>query len=296
MPESLASWLALREPADVAARSARLTDAILDSLARHRTLRVLDLGTGTGSNVRYLADQIHVPQRWLLVDRDPAVLRELPPRIALWGASRGYVVGLDGNDLVVQSPDIDCRIETRVTDLGGPPDRRMFFGRHLVTASALLDLVSEAWLRALAACCRENGAAVLFALTYTGGSVCFPGEPEDDEIRDLLNRHQKMSDKGFGAAAGPDAFQAAVRSFAEIGYEVRHDASAWRLSPDAKPLQRLLIKGWADAALELEPGKATMIRDWLKRRLAHVEDGGSHIIVSHQDLAAWLPEDEAGGH
>ena len=32
-----------------------------------------------------------------------------------------------------------------------------------------------------------------------------------------------------------------------------------------------------------------MIRDWLGRRLAHVEAGRSRVIVGHEDLAAWLP-------
>ena len=294
MTDSLSSWLALREPADVASRSATLTRAIVDALSRHSSLRVLDLGTGTGSNVRYLADHIHVPQRWLLVDRDPTVLGEMPARMAEWGTSRGYTVvpdGNDGNDLVIRGPHMDCRVETCSADLGRLPDRRIFSGRHLVTASALLDLVSEHWLRDLAASCRESGAAGLFALTYTGSSVCSPAEPEDDEIRGLMNRHQRASDKGFGPAAGPDAFQSAIRSFAEAGYEVRHDASDWRLPPGAKTLQRLLVQGWAEAALEIAPGQAAMIRDWLKRRLAHVEAARSHIVVSHQDLAAWLPQE-----
>ena len=77
MADSLSNWLALREPADVVARSALLTHEIVDALGRHHPLSVLDLGAGTGSNVRYLAGRLPAPQRWLLVDRDP-------------GASRGH--------------------------------------------------------------------------------------------------------------------------------------------------------------------------------------------------------------
>ena len=31
-----------------------------------------------------------------------------------------------------------------------------------------------------------------------------------------------------------------------------------------------------------------MIRDWLGRRLAHIDAGRSRVTVGHDDLAAWL--------
>src|SRR3989442_11585584 len=82
MHETLSDWLALREPADVAARSAALTRAVVAKLPRDRPLRAVDLGTGTGSNVRYLAR--HLPsdeQQWLLVDHDSSLLAEAAARL-----------------------------------------------------------------------------------------------------------------------------------------------------------------------------------------------------------------------
>jgi hypothetical protein len=273
MADSLSNWLALREPADVAARSTALTEAVAGVLSADRPLRVLDLATGTGSNVRYLTGRLPDPQHWLVVDRDPVLLAEVPARMSAWANAGGSDLGA----------------ETRRVDLGALADADIFSGRHLVTASALLDLVSEAWLRTLAARCRESGAAALFALTYNGQFRCSPAEPEDDAIRELMNRHQK-TDKGLGGpAAGPDAAACAARCFAEAGYHVRRDASDWVLPPEARELQRQLIEGWADAAAEIAPEQSTVIHDWLARRLAHVESGSSRVIVCHEDLAAWLP-------
>ena len=68
-------WLALREPADADARSARLTRLVGGALP-HDLVHALDLGTGTGANVRYLADRLPVRQDWLLVDDDPRLIEE----------------------------------------------------------------------------------------------------------------------------------------------------------------------------------------------------------------------------
>jgi len=289
MTESLSDWLALREAADAAARSATLTRAAVDALSRHNRLDILDLGTGTGSNLRYLAGRLSAPQQWLLVDRDPALLAEAPARTSSWASANGYAVTIESDQFAIRGPHMDCCVTTRRLDLGRLADPQMFSRRHLVTASALLDLVSDAWLGALAARCRASGAAVLFALTYTGRSHCSPEEPEDDTIRDLMNRHQRGSDKGFGRAAGPEAVACAARHFAAAGYHVQRAASDWVLLPETRQLQRPLIRGWAEAAVEIAPGQAEMVASWLARRLAHVEAHRSRLIVGHEDLAAWLP-------
>ena len=262
--DSFLNWLALREPADIAARSATLTQAIIAALPRDRPLQILDLGTGTGSNVRYLSSRLPAPQRWLVVDQDPDLLAQASG----WSAN--------------------CHVDTLCRNLGSLEDPVLFSGRHLVTASALLDLVSNRWLHTLAAHCRTSGAAALFTLNYNGQSRCTPAEAEDDTIRDLMNRHQRASDKGFGRAAGPDAVDCAERCFAAIGYHVRREASDWILLPGQGELQRPLIEGWAQAAEEIAPERASMIRDWLARRLAHVEAGRSRVVVGHDDLGAWL--------
>ncbi len=76
-----AEWLALREPADHAARSAALTAAVAAMLTTKSPLRVLDLACGAGSNLRYMLDRLAGPQEWLLADHDPALLAIALPRM-----------------------------------------------------------------------------------------------------------------------------------------------------------------------------------------------------------------------
>lgn len=282
-----AEWLTGREPADRAARSAPLTRALAERLHRDDTLRAVDLAAGTGANARYLIERLHSNQDWLLVDHDPALVAEAPRRIGSWGIERGYQVAADRGAIRLQRADRVCRVEMRRVDLAALDAVDVFAGRTLVTASALLDLVSASWLRTLAARCRDSGAAVLVALTYDGRIRCSPEEPEDEAIRTLVNRHQRI-DKGFGPALGSEAVAAAARAFADHGYDVRRERSDWLLTPASRDLQREVIDGWADAATAISPDAVNMIHDWQTRRVAHVEAGRSELVVGHQDMAAWL--------
>ena len=136
---------------------------------------MLDLGTGTGSNIRYLCERF-AANSWLAVDRSAALLAALPERLPR-GPPLGIRAWTEPGAASFAARSLECDIETQQGDLGTLDDREIFAGRHLVTASALLDLVSESWLRALAAHCRAEGASALFAITYNGRFSCTPVEP-----------------------------------------------------------------------------------------------------------------------
>jgi hypothetical protein len=287
MDEALAAWLALREPVDERSRSGTLTRAVADSLANEDPVRVLDLATGAGSNLRFLMQRLRGNQHWTVVDRSAALLGELPKRTESWAKARGYDVTKSAARFAVTAPGQRCQVESRERNLHALDDAGLFEGRHLVTASALLDLVSESWLQTLAARCREAGAAALFTITYNGHSSCSPLDRDDERVLDLFNRHQR-TDKGLGGvAAGADATACAIRAFEGAGYLVRTGPSDWQLGPGERDLQRQLIDGWAGAAMEIAAAEASRIAEWRVRRMEHLDVGRSHIVVGHHDLAAW---------
>ena len=173
MSESLSEWLALREAADWSARSVILVERVSETLAQSGEVRALDLCTGTGSNLRYLLDRLPRRQRWLVVDRDSTLLAEVPARLSAWAHANACGITTNGVISHVRGDRVDARIETRQMNLG-ELHAATFDGRNLVTASALLDLVSESWLRLLAARCQAAGASALFSITYNGQSSCDP--------------------------------------------------------------------------------------------------------------------------
>lgn len=262
-----AEWLARREPADHAARSAALVESLAADWGAVRGLHAMDLGSGAGSNVRYLLSRLPQVSRWTLVDHDAALLEHAVRRLAPEASARGVVLEAVVHDL---------------SDLA----TLMFDGVRLVTASALLDLAGDAWLASCAARCAEVGADALFALTYDGRWSCDPADATDERVRALVNAHQRRP-KGLGmAACGPSATARAVGHWAAAGYAVDTVQTDWRLGPEEATLQRPLVEGWASAACDEDPAARAAIERWRAQRVAEIATGRLWIRVGHHDLLA----------
>lgn len=257
-----ADWLALRNAVDTAARDAALVQDLAAYLAPKRELRVLDLGAGSGANLRYLAPKLNARQHWRLVDSDQTLLAQATKKLPT-----------------------DVEVETQQCDLARDLDRLDMAGVDLVTASALMDLVSAAWFDSLAEHCRKAGAVLYIALTYDGIIDFAPSTPDDDLVRELVNQHQQ-SDKSFGPALGPSAPDHMETTLRALGYEVRNARSDWRLGPDDAVLQEALLDGYVAAARELRPSEDARLRTWLERRQAEIAKGTARLTVGHRDLIA----------
>jgi glycosyltransferase involved in cell wall biosynthesis len=284
-----AVWLALREPVDARARSGRLSGALrgLRTSIGPRRIAALDLGSGTGANIRALSPG-GLPLDWLAVDRDAHLLAALPSVMRNWAKARGAEVGEDGQGLVVRGADLDVRVRTRQLDLRSiAADDSLFDDVAIVSASAFLDLASDDWLETLVGRCRAANAAVLFALTYDGRIALEPAEREDALVIELVNRHQ-VTDKGFGLALGPEASRRAEFWLTSAGYQVEPSPSDWVLGASDGVLQRALVDGWARAAAAMAPQHAESIEIWRLRRVQHVEAGRSRMRVGHQDIIGRL--------
>jgi hypothetical protein len=281
-----AEWLALRELADEEARDASITWRLAELIQPRSPRRLLDLGSGTGANLRYLAPALSGPQTWILFDSDERLLARVGARVQSWCADIGAECARRGDELLALHRDWQCSIETRKIDLARDLRELPLPKDCVVTASALLDLVSEPWLVQLLERCCASRAVVLFALSYDGRIELNPPEPDDEWIRDLVNRHQR-TDKGFGPALGPDATSCAQSRLAGLEYEVRCEPSDWVLEPGDTRIQEWLLKGWAHAAAEVAPGEAGRCSRWLSDRLEHVARRRFRVMVGHKDLIAW---------
>jgi len=282
-----ADWLALREPFDAAARAGALVAELCTHLTRGAPLEVLDLGAGAGSNLRHLAPLIGGAQRWRLADHDPRLLEAAIATTHAWADERGCKIKRLGSALSITGVDLECEVACEPVDLTELAVVDLPPAGGLVTAAALLDLVSQSWLDELARRCRGVRAAVCFALSYDGRTTLEPAEPEDGEVVELFNRHQR-GEKNFGPALGPSAAAATETAFRANGYEVRAASSDWIVDAHGPALQLALLDGWRDAAVEIAPERRANFAAWHERRCAHVDAGRSTLRIGHFDVVGWL--------
>jgi SAM-dependent methyltransferase len=273
-----AAWLALREPYDHGARSAELARRFAAALAAAPYL--IDLGCGTGSNLRYLGPRIRGPQRWLCVDHDPALLDAARATLTEWGTARGWPSRSDGDVLTLARPDGAIAIGFALADLArdGLPERRDIGG---VTGAALLDLVSAAWLTDLASW--SSQLPVLIALSFDGRLAFEPAAAEDRTVRERFAAHQR-SDKGFGPALGADAAQDLAAALAARGWEVALAPADWRLGPADRPLLAAMLEGIVGAAGETAHDPD--LERWAALRRKQLAAGDLRLTVGHLDLLA----------
>jgi SAM-dependent methyltransferase len=258
-----ADWLALREPVDARARSLEVLGAARRWAVGRPRIRVLDLGCGTGSNLRYLCPRLPTVQHWTCLDHDPALIAEFRRR----GWDCQQVVGLDAQVASIRA----------TTWLDGVDSDT------LVTASALLDLVSASWLEEVVARCLDRGAALLFALTYDGRVEIEPAHPRDREVIAVVNTHQHR-DKGLGRALGPGAADRLTAIGDKLGYRLAAGDGDWLLGRDESALAAALLDGWLAAAADQAPGRAAQLASWHSSRRAAAASGELRIRVGHRDL------------
>ena len=159
-----ASWLDLREPADHRSRSEELARTLGRHLAGRATLTVLDLGCGTGSNLRATAPMLGPEQHWTLVDHDQALLDAAAVRLCAWAGTAER----RGTELALTKGGKHITVRLRCADLVQELESVFAGGTDLVTASALFDLVSGDFIAEVAAEVVRCRASFYTVLTYNG--------------------------------------------------------------------------------------------------------------------------------
>ena len=255
-------WLALREPADAAARARDLVEHLPAQPTGHV---IHDLGCGTGAMGRWLAPLLPGPQHWVVHDRDADLLEVAaaePPGPAADGAA------------VAVEPRHSDLTRLRPGDLAGAT---------LITASALLDLLTGDELAGLITVCAGAGCPVLLTLSVVGRVDLAPADPLDSRVAAAFDAHQRRTTER-GRLLGPDAVAFAVGGFGRLGAEVLVRPSPWRLGASDAGLAAEWFTGWLGAACEQQPDLAAATGAYARRRLAGTASGQLAVTVDHADL------------
>ena len=272
-----AQWLDRREPADHRARNRKLEHALAKHFDGWRPITVVDLGCGTGSNLRATAPLLGPEQHWTLVDHEQALLDAAAERLTTWADGADWKEG----KLALFKGAKRINVEFRRADLARDLVAALGPNANLVTASALFDLASAEFIARFAAAVAAAKSAFYTVLTYDGDQRWTPEHDADAALAEAFHAHQRR-DKGFGPAAGPDAPDALSDAFSSAGYAVSEGDSAWRLGAGDEPLIAELATGFAQAVRETGLVDAPTIADW--RAITRTA-----AVVGHADTLALPP-------
>jgi hypothetical protein len=258
-------WLGLRDAADAAARARDLVEHVRRQLPARGRRVIHDLACGTGAMGRWLAPLLPGPQHWVAHDRDADLLQVAAadhPGPAADGAS--------------------VAVETRLSDITRlrPDD---LADATLITASALLDLLTGDELAGLVAACAGAGCPVLLTLSVVGRVELTPADPLDSRVAAAFDAHQRRMTVG-GRLLGPDAVAAATEGFRRLGAEVLVRPSPWRLGAAEAELTARWFAGWVAAAFEQDGELAVDGAAYARRRLAQARAERLAVTVGHADL------------
>lgn len=279
-------WLHLREPLDEAARAVGLAWAFGRILPTHPM--IIDLGAGTGSNVRQLAMKLgRGEQDWTLIEKDRRLLAKAPGEIGRWADRNGWEHKEQRRAYMITCDDMAVRVEMRSFDLTQDPAELGLNQYDGVTAKALFDLVSQPWLdrfvKELASC----GYPPLLATLTVDGRVEFSITDEDDGfVMDLFHAHMGRAKGLGGPALGPAAPQALVGALSGVGYKVEAAQADWKIGPKQIAAHLAMIAGYEKAATEQDPAAAARVRAWAERRRNLASEQGARLLVGHVDILA----------
>jgi SAM-dependent methyltransferase len=270
-------WLDLREPVDHRSRNEELARMLARQFASRPFTTVLDLGCGTGSNLRATAPLLGPHQHWMLVDHDEALLEAALDRLSAWAGTAER----RGADLALSKGGKEILVRLRCIDVGQDLETAFATGVHLVTASALFDLGSADFIAGVAAAVARSRAAFYTVLTYNGRQRWTPKHEVDAAMVSAFRAHQ-AGDKGFGAAAGPMAPALLTAAFDAAGYTVSEGDSGWHLEAGDEALIGELAAGFAASVRETRLVPERKVDDWLT-----VSRTGA--LVGHTDTLALPP-------
>jgi trans-aconitate methyltransferase len=257
-------WLALREPADIAARNRRVMDSCRHVFTGRSDVVVCDMGAGTGASVRAFADLLPRRQDWILIDHDQRNLSAATAALDMWKGAR------------------EIRIQTMQRDFA---QDAACWPEHtdLVSASALLDLCSRAWIDDFVAALAARRLPLLATLTVNGIMATAPAHELNEPIFAAFRDHQ-TGDKGFGPSAGAEAAVYLERCLTNAGYKIEAGESPWLIDRSSPALMNELLIGIAGAARAIGKLNTTDVDTWLRANAAHIQT----LTIGHRDVFAWL--------
>ena len=255
------SWLFEREKIDNLSKNKSIIKKINNSLKNHDQIKIIDLGTGTGSNFRYLSKKIkYKNQSWTLMDISKSSLRE---------AKKNININKKIKIITLKNDDIIKNIQ-----------KHNFTNYDLVTGSAFLDIMPHDWFKKFYQK-NKNTKLVYFSINYDGYFKFFPKHKFDRNVLELFNNDQKSKKNNKTKAVGPECSDI-IKNYFSKTHKAYLFKSNWTNIKN-KNFQLMFLEFCEKI---IKKNNKTNLLEWLEFRTDNIIMNKSKLSVSNKDFLA----------
>lgn len=280
----LAQWLELRIPYDTTARNSILSAICQQYLQKHKRLKIVDLGSGTGANCRYYLSKISQEQEWFLVEQNQELLEIAFARLTSWAMNNGYNSKSQNLKLVLENQVHKVTIHGTVGSILELENLIDLETLDLAVANAVFDLFSEKQFQTLLECLKKYQLPLMATINYTGMSF-IPQTDNDSCFIKYYHRHMQRH-QYFGRGMGPDCGSSMWEVMQRIGMKVLQGESPWEIS-SSDPVFLQLILGFMEESIPEILEEATLqheLNTWLRKKQQMIDQKKLSCNVAHQDF------------
>ena len=278
------TWINLRESYDMLSRS-----DLLQNLYKNNKMnlkKVIDLGGGNGSFLRWCHYKNIIYDDFLIIDNDEALLKSFYPR------TKSYL------SMMSLSLIKDNRISYRIQNLKNNKDgfitlkKQDFYKSidiindyNLVSFSAVSDLLSKKFIKCLFDKI-DKGTNLYFSICFDGRVKWKNKNKYDKYIVSMFNQHQKQ-EKTTGVALGLNSINFIKNLSKKNNYKIYIADSSWSVDSqdnDSRIFQKAYLNTIYKPLKKFEFTDKDILENWLKSKQNDIENKNSNLVVGHKDI------------
>ena len=281
-------WLAHRFACDAAARHHEIERKFLAFFERHQTsLKVVDVGSGTGANFRYYFDRIPHQQTWTLIEQDSNLIKACRICLEKFAHERGYGWQPQDDAFLLTASEKTATINIVQGSLEYLEQLADLRQTDVVTANAVFDLLSFEQFDTLVRKLAQHEVCLLATLNYYETSF-LPFSQQDHRFLRLYHMHMKRP-QVFGIAMGPDCSEEMLDLLAQHHMMIEQEGSQWHLKKHHTTMHHYLLHfiEHAVAELNLSLEEKQAFDSWLNDKKKLCRERELEIIIDHSDIFAY---------
>ena len=255
------SWLFQREKIDNISKNKLIIKKINRYFKSDQNIKLMDLGTGTGSNFRFLSKKIvQKKQHWTLIDISKKSLLAAKNKISI--SNKIESLSIINKNLIKNINQVD------------------FNEFDIVTGSAFLDIMPLDWFKKFY---QQNKKTkiIYFAINYDGFFQFYPKHKHDKKVLHLFNNDQKSIKYKKVKAVGPDCTKIIEKQFLKT-HKTFSFNSNWDINNNKK--FQLMFLNFCENVIN--KNKINNLNEWLEYRKNQIKKNESRLIVNNKDFLA----------